>query len=164
MKGALFRVVTYAIVVTILMLATFFLTNKGSKMFPTYIIAFIMMFGWILLFFPLGTGLVAVPFDLIYGFIQRPQPIKQAEFEVKKKVLLDNLLFLRKRCTETFDLRTKAASQKGFKGWWNMSRLNRRVASIYVKVLVLEKEYIKLVKRSKFAKYVEPMVDYFKLV
>lgn len=103
-----------------------------------------------------------MPFDLIYSFLNRPKPIKQAEFEVKKKILLENLLFMRKRCNETLDERTRIDNQKGFKGWWNNARLTRRVASIHIKTLTLEKEYINLVKLSKFAKYVEPLVYYFK--
>lgn len=165
LKGALFRVITYAIVVIIVMVSTFFLTSGADgQSFPTYVIAFFMIIGWTLLFFTLGVGLIAVPYDLMYDFLNRPTPIKKAEFEVKKKVLLDNLLFMRKRCNETLEERTKIDSQKGFKGWWNNARLTRRVASINIKTLVLEQEYIKLVKLSKFAKYIEPLVYYFKCI
>ena len=122
-----------------------------------------MILGWFLLFFTLGVGLIAVPFDLFYDYIKRPKPMKSAEFEVQKKFLLDNLLFLRLRCNESFDVKTKVDTQKGFKAWWNSARLTRRVASIHSKTLILEDEYIKLVKVSKYSKYVEPMSYYFKI-
>lgn len=155
---------TYALVIIIVMVATFFITrDENAQSFTLYIIAFFMILGWFLLFFTMGVGLIAVPFDLIYEFFNRPIPIKQAEFEVKKKILLDNLLFMRKRCNETLEERTKIDTQKGFKGWWNNARLTRKVASIQIKTHVLEREYIKLVKLSKFNKFIEPMKYYLKL-
>eukprot|EP00345_Euplotes_harpa_P009513 CAMPEP_0168347512 /NCGR_PEP_ID=MMETSP0213-20121227/19054_1 /TAXON_ID=151035 /ORGANISM="Euplotes harpa, Strain FSP1.4" /LENGTH=286 /DNA_ID=CAMNT_0008356655 /DNA_START=591 /DNA_END=1451 /DNA_ORIENTATION=- len=78
-------------------------------------------------------------------------------------MILDNLLFLRLRCNETLEDKARINSQKGFKEWWNKARLTRRVASIHSKTLILEQEYIKLVKVSKYNKYVEPMTYYFKL-
>lgn len=165
LKGALFRVVTYAVLVAAVMVVTYFVTKENNaESFPIYVIAFCMIIGWFLLFFTLGVGMVAVPFDLIYEFLNRPQPIKQAEFEVKKKILLDNLLFMRKRCNETLEERTKIDSQKGFRKWWNNARLTRRVASIQSKTMILEQEYIKLVKRSKFAKYIEPLTYFLKFI
>lgn len=163
-KGASFRCVSYGLAVIIIMVVTYFiLKGEDSQPFPIYVISFFMILGWFLLFFTLGVGLIAVPFDLIYEYIKRPQPMKSAEFEVQKKMLLDNLLFLRLRCNETFELKTKVDSQKGFIGWWNSSRLTRRVASIHSKTLLLEDEYVKLVKISKYSKYVEPMSYYFKM-
>jgi hypothetical protein len=90
--------VSYALIVIIVMVATYFGTRgDGAQSFTIYVIAFCEIIGWFLLFFTLGVGWVALPFDLIYEFFNRPKPIKQAEFEVKKKVLLDNLLFIRSR-------------------------------------------------------------------
>jgi LMBR1 domain-containing protein 1 len=123
-----------------------------------------MLLGWLLLFFSLGVGIIALPFDLIYEFLNRPHPIQPAEFEVKKKLLLGNLLFLRKRCNEALEERTRVENMRSFKGWWNNGRLTRKVASIHIKVLVLEAEYIRLVKLSKFTKFIEPLVYFFKFV
>jgi LMBR1 domain-containing protein 1 len=163
-RGAFFRCALYAFLMITLIVVTFFITKDEKTSLFIYVIAFFMIFGWFLLFFTLGVGLVAVPFDLILSFINRPKPISQAEFEVNKKVLLDNLLFLRKRCNESLEDRTKIDSQKGFKGWWANARLTRRVASLHAKTLVLEHEYIRLVKLSKFNKYVEPIAYYLKLI
>ena len=163
MRGAFFRWFIYAFLLAVIMTATFFITDSESD-FQYYMIGWFMILGWFLLFFTLGAGLVAVPFDLIYSFIKRPHPIKQAEFEVQKKIVLDNLLLLRKRCNESLDERIQINNQKGFRGWWNNSRLTRRVASIHGKTDILEEEYIRLVKLSKFNKYIEPITYYFKLI
>jgi len=81
----LFRCVSYALIITIVIVVTYFILNdENSKSFTIYVIAFFMIFGWFVLFFTLGVGLIAVPFDLIYDFIKRPVPMKNAEFEVKK--------------------------------------------------------------------------------
>mmetsp|Transcript_8556 Transcript_8556/g.7580 ORF Transcript_8556/g.7580 Transcript_8556/m.7580 type:complete len:279 (+) Transcript_8556:21-857(+) len=162
-KGAFFRCFSYAFLITVLLVATFFITDSGYA-FKYYVIGFFMLFGWFILFFTLGAGLVAVPFDMIYSFIKRPQPIKQAEFEVQKKILLDNLLLLRKRCNICLDERIKINNEKGIKRLWNNSRLTRRIASIHGKTLILEEEYKKLVRLSKFNKYIEPISYYFKLI
>jgi len=96
-QGALFRSISYALMIIIILVVTYFVLSSSSESFTVYVIAFHMILGWFLLFFALGVGLVALPFDLIYSFIKRPMPMKQAEFEVKKKMLLDNLLFMRIR-------------------------------------------------------------------
>jgi LMBR1 domain-containing protein 1 len=165
LKGAFFKCFVYVcLIITITIGSYFLLDSDDSKNFQVYIIAMFMFFGWLLLFFSLGVGVIALPFDLIYEFIHRPSPMQPAEFDVKKKILLDNLLFLRRRCNETLEERSKIESMRNFRKWWSSARLTRQIASIHVKVLILENEYIKLVKVSKFAKFIEPMVYFFKLV
>lgn len=164
-RGALFRSVPYAFLSIAAVVATFLILNsKDSESFTLYMIAFHMILGWIFLFFALGAGLIAVPFDLIYSFLNRPMPMKSVEFEVKKKMLLDNLLFMRLRCNEALEERPRIDSQRGIKGWWNNSRLTRKVASLHSKSIVLEEEYVRLVKISKYNKYVEPITYYFKFM
>lgn len=165
LRGAFFRCITYAVLVIVITVGSYFLLDsEDSRNFEIYVIAMFMLLGWLLLFFSLGVGLVALPFDLIYEFLNRPRPIQPAEFEVQKKLLLGNLLFLRKRCNEALEDRTKVETIRSFKGWWNSTRLARRVESIHIKVLVLEEEYIKLVKLSKFTKFIEPLVYFFKFI
>mmetsp|Transcript_36871 Transcript_36871/g.36501 ORF Transcript_36871/g.36501 Transcript_36871/m.36501 type:complete len:241 (-) Transcript_36871:648-1370(-) len=162
-RKAFFKCFIYFILITLLIVTTYFIFKVDSG-FTYYVIGFFMIVGWFLLFFSLGVGFVAVPFDLIYSFVKRPQPIQKAEFETRKKILLDNLLLLRKRCNDALDERIKINNEKYFKRWWNDSRLTRKVASIHCKTLILEKEYIRLVKLSKFNKYIEPIFYYFKLI
>lgn len=164
-RGALFRSVSYALVVIIVIVVSFFVTDSSdSKEFTVYVIAFHMILGWFVLFFALGVGFVALPFDLIYGFMKRPKPMKSAEFEVQKKTLLNSILFLRLRCHEALEERVRVENQRGIKKWWNSSRLTRKVSSLHWKSIILEEEYVKLIKISKYNKYIEPMVDYFKLM
>ena len=153
----------YAILVILAIVVGYFVLGSSSRSFTAYIIAFHMIFGWFLLFFALGTGLVALPFELIYQFATRPKPMKAAEFEVQKKTLLNAILFIRLRCNEALEERIKYDNQRNIKRWWNMSRLNRKVASLHVKAIILESQYVRLIKISKYSKYIEPMVDYLKL-
>lgn len=163
--GALFRSFSYAILSILAVVITYFiLKSPDAQSFTVYVIAFQMILGWFLLFFSLGAGLIAIPFDLIYSFLDRPQPMKTAEFETKKKMLLNNLLFMRLRCNEALEERPKIDTQRGIKGWWNNARLTRKVASLHSKSIVLEEEYIKLVKISKYNKFVEPIAYYFKFI
>ena len=49
----------------------------------------------VLMFVFLGAGFVTLPYDFIMLYINRPLPIKEAQFEVEKSVLLNNILSLR---------------------------------------------------------------------
>lgn len=52
-----------------------------------YMLALTSFVGTILFSVFAGVGLITLPFDLIFGFLHRPKPIKQAEYEEKKKIL-----------------------------------------------------------------------------
>lgn len=55
--------------------------------FPIYAIGMFTFIGWFLLCFFLGTGLIAIPFDLCVQWKLRPIPMKEDEFNRAKSEL-----------------------------------------------------------------------------
>lgn len=84
------------IVIIVLVLSYVFLWSAGTS-FAVYIIAFLTFIGWIVTFFAIGTGLVVLPYEYLYSYLNRPRKVTTGEFEVMKQILLNDLLTLRKR-------------------------------------------------------------------
>lgn len=55
--------------------------------FPIYVIAITTFIGWFILILFLGSGLIALPFDLINSWRYRPIPMKEDEFNRTKSEL-----------------------------------------------------------------------------
>ena len=55
--------------------------------FPIYVIAIISFVGWFILIIFLGSGLIALPIDLINSWRFRPIPMKEDEFNRSKHEL-----------------------------------------------------------------------------
>ena len=59
-------------------------TLKVTVSFPIYLIAITTFVGWFMLIIFLGTGLIALPLDLINSWRFRPIPMKEDEFKRTK--------------------------------------------------------------------------------
>jgi LMBR1 domain-containing protein 1 len=55
--------------------------------FPIYVIAIMSFVGWFPLMIFLGSGLIALPVDLINEWRFRPRPMKEDDFNRKKHEL-----------------------------------------------------------------------------
>jgi len=69
-------------VIIVLVLSFFFLNKKGS--FGIYIIAFMTFIGWIVSFYLIGVGLVVLPYEFLYSYLNQPKKVTQGEFDVLK--------------------------------------------------------------------------------
>lgn len=98
--------------------------------FPIYVIALASWLGWFLLILFMGSGLSALPVDLINQFRFRPIPMKEDEFQRCKAELakqVDKLLQIGKALLED---RMKADKEGGCKNY----------SSIYICSLWMEEE------------------------
>jgi hypothetical protein len=53
--------------------------------------------GWVVTFYAIGAGLAVLPYEYLYSYINRPKKVTPGEFDVLKKIMLNDLLTLRKR-------------------------------------------------------------------
>jgi len=82
------------LVVSFILLAS---NAKSNNTFGIYIITFLTFIGWIVTFFAIGTGLVVLPYEFLYSYLNKPKKVTVAEFDVLKQIMLNDLLTLRKR-------------------------------------------------------------------
>lgn len=93
------KIGAYFFAVILLLGLTFvFFTTKDNKSFAVYIMAFCTIIGWFYTFLMAGAGLVVLPYEYFWSYLNRPvKNLSTAEFEVEKKILLNDLLSLRER-------------------------------------------------------------------
>ena len=100
--------------------------------------------GWILFVFCGGIGFVSLPFDNIFGYIRRPQPIEEEEFQTVKKNLLKYTMKLRDMGKELEDDRITVAHIKGCSGYRKRRAFKARLRIFETRSILAEREYERL--------------------
>lgn len=132
--------------------------------FPIYVIALACWLGWWLLILFMGSGLTALPVDLINQFRFRPIPMKEDEFarckaELAKQV--DKLLQIGKQLLED---RMKSDKQSGFSGWKARRQIQTRQNEFESNCILIEREFTRLDQTAQYKHKVEPLVYVIKLL
>jgi LMBR1 domain-containing protein 1 len=131
--------------------------------FDVYVIACMTFWGWFLFVVFGGIGLASFPLDLILGFIERPQPIDEATYQQRKRIILTATQTLLGKSQELQDRDGNLSMERGF----GPSRRKRILKAEYNKfkrdVVLLEEEHEKI-KIAKFQRGENPVVAYVKLI
>eukprot|EP00347_Sterkiella_histriomuscorum_P021703 403333058 len=131
--------------------------------FPIYVIGITCWLGWFFLIFFLGSGLTALPVDLINQFRFRPKPMNEVEFnnvkhELAKKV--ERMLQIGKALLED---KTRSDAMSGFKGWKERRAVGRRQNEFETNCMLAEKEFQRLDNTAQYRNKVEPLLYFLKL-
>ncbi|KAJ3043789.1 hypothetical protein HDV00_004196 [Rhizophlyctis rosea] len=107
-----------------------------------YIVAIVSFAGWICFAVFGGVGLIALPIDLVQDFMNRPKPIKAAEYAERKKVIGSQAQLLMEAGT-TLNQQLREASRSGNFGK-RYRTIKRRENEFRKDVLILEYHYRRL--------------------
>jgi hypothetical protein len=132
-KNSFLKISIYLVGVIGLLVLTYFLLKKQNS-FSVYIIAFYTFIGWILNFFAMGAGLCVLPYEYIWSWIIRPRPMKEAQFEVAKQIMLNDLLNLRKKAKALEEARPSIERKNVFKQWM----LRTKIIALDCECIVVE--------------------------
>jgi len=88
---------------------------KITVSFPIYVIGISTFVGWFILILFLGSGLIALPFDLINAFRFRPKPMKEDEFNRNKNELAKKVEKLIQTGKQLLEDKVKADAMSGCK-------------------------------------------------
>eukprot|EP00347_Sterkiella_histriomuscorum_P002802 403366747 len=138
--------------------------HKGSLSFVNHLIGVMAFIGAIFFCFFGGVGFVSLPYDLIYQYVFKPQPIEEREFTQRKSILLNYSLKLREMGKQIENERQYVALIKGFSGWKKRRTFNKKVRIYESRSLLAEKEYRLLDMQANYAQKVEPLKYTLKLV
>jgi len=113
-----------------------------------------------------GIGLVSLPYDLIYEYLNMPQPINEKDFSRKKIILLNYALKLREMGKGPENERNIVMELRGYAGWKKRRNFFKKVRIYEARSLMAEKEYqIMDMEVNYFQKdKVEPLLYTLKLV
>eukprot|EP00732_Lithocolla_globosa_P003537 Lithocolla_globosa_v1_NODE_2878_length_1838_cov_4.805384.p1 type:complete len:511 gc:universal NODE_2878_length_1838_cov_4.805384:279-1811(+) len=112
-----------------------------------YIIAIVNLLGWVVLIAFGGVGMIALPVDLILGYIHRPRPMKLAEYTREKSLMSTRASLL---LTEGQDIKErkeniqslKNSNQKKDKK--NVKRTEQDLKKFKQSVLLMERDFFDL--------------------
>ena len=120
--------------------------------------------GWFLLIFFMGSGLVAIPFDLINSFRFRPRPMKEDEFNRHKNTLAKDVEKLLLKGKELLEDKMKADKASGCRGMRERKNVMTRLNKFEANCILAEKEFEKLDNVSQYKNKVEPLKFAIKLI
>ena len=109
---------------------------------------------------------MSLPYDLIYDYLNMPQPINEKEFGRKKQIMLNYALKLRQMGKGLENERSIVMELKGYAGWKKRRHFFKKVRIYETRSLMAEKEYEMMdMEVNYFQKdKVEPLLYTFKLV
>lgn len=127
--------------------------------FQIYIMAAMCFIGWFFFSMFGGIGLSAAPLDMILSFVDRPRPIDEGKYKIRKKIVGTAAGILLSRAEELQNLEGDLLEQRPGKprrfSWsgWKAGRKERQIRTDYNRfkcdVILLEEEFDRL-QMSKF--------------
>lgn len=119
--------------------------------FAAYTIASTTFLGSFLSFLFLGTGLIAIPFEQITSWADRPKPMNESQFKKAKDGLARQVEFLLKEGKSIYEKKTKLDAEKEnsrfltkFKYWSQSRKLDQGQQEFEANCVLVEKEFEKL--------------------
>ena len=132
--------------------------------FAQYTIGAFAFFGSFLYVFFFGTGLVAIPFEHMIAWADRPRSMNESQFKKEKDRLTKTVEFMigqgRKLHDEKVALETKRHDRKeiGLFAYWSQKRTNaRKQHEFEANCILVEKDFDNLRKISQYREKVEPL-------
>ncbi len=103
-------------------------------------------------------GLVSLPYDLIYEYVNKPQPILDEKvFGSKKLALLNYAMKLREMGKQLENERAHVAQMKGCSGWRKRRNFFKKLRIYESRSLLAEEEFNNLDMEVNYFKKVEPL-------
>lgn len=140
------------------------LTLETTLTFAAYTIGAIAFWGSFIFCFFLATGLVAVPFNQIIQWADRPKPLIDAgEFKKEKERVAKQIEWVLKSGKEIYEEKLDLDNKLENGNWLTSVKLfmqsrksNVAQHEFEVNCMIIEKEFTKLQKVSQYNKKVEP--------
>ena len=150
----------FLIIILFLVLTFVFFTPKDNKSFGIYIVAFQTIIGWLVSFTMNGVGIVVLPYEYFWSYANWPiKSLTPAEFEVEKRILLNDLLSLRERAKKLEEERPVAEKKNLVKQYI----IRFWIVALDCEWNVVEREFEKLIKLSNWKKFLDPALYLAKL-
>ena len=97
-----------------------------------------MFVGWMMFAIFAGVGFIALPWDIILDYINRPKQLDEGTFENNKKLLLAYALDLRDTGKELDNNRNYVNQIRGFEGFIERYKFGSQLRSWEVRVMKCE--------------------------